>query len=151
MKQEIHIQEFKKDDFDSLLAMSKKLWPDFEPDELNNLLSGSVTSGKEMIWIAKVNRQVAGFVIFSIRTDYVEGAAKSPTGYLEGIYVEESFRKMGIAKEFVQIGEAWCKTKGCTQVGSDTWLTNEESRAFHQKIGFWEEDELVHFLKDIKS
>ena len=80
----------------------------------------------------------------------MEGAKKTPTGYLEGIYVEAEFRNSGIAKKLMQIGEQWLKTNNCTQIGSDTWLTDIDSRNFLKKIGFWEEEELVHFLKDIK-
>ena len=93
---------------------------------------------------------VLDFQYSLLGADYVEGAEKSPTGYLEGIFVADGFRKMGIAKEFLRIGEHWCKEKGCTQIGSDTWLADKESRAFHKKMGFWEEEEIVHFLKNIK-
>lgn len=149
MTQDIQIHAFEEVDFHPLLEMGSKLWPDFESPELRKLLSASVASDKQVIWMAKVDSEAIGFTIFSIRTDYVEGATKSPTGYLEGIYIKPSFRKMGIAKRLIQLGETWCKTKGCSQIGSDTWLKNIESRDFHKRIGFWEEEELVHFLKDL--
>jgi aminoglycoside 6'-N-acetyltransferase I len=150
MKQ-IEYLQFENSDFEQLLEMSQKLWTDFNKVELVNLLKQTAQSGKSNILIAKDSvGKCVGFSIFSIRNDYVEGAEKSPTGYLEGIFVETEFRKMGIAKEFIRIGEIWCKEKGCTQIGSDTWLTDQESREFHKKAGFWEEEELVHFLKNIK-
>lgn len=64
--------------------------------------------------------------------------------------MEPESNKMGIAKKFVQPGEEWSKENGCTQLGSDTWLTDRESREFHKKVGFWEEEVIVHFLKIIK-
>jgi aminoglycoside 6'-N-acetyltransferase I len=150
MKQ-IEYLQFENSDFEQLLEMSQKLWTDINKVELVNLLKQTAQSGKSNILIAKDSvGKCVGFSIFSIRNDYVEGAEKSPTGYLEGIFVETEFRKMGIAKEFIRIGEIWCKEKGCTQIGSDTWLTDKESREFHKKAGFWEEEELVHFLKNIK-
>ncbi len=142
--------QFEHSDFDELINMSQKLWTDFDKSELENLLKKTTQSDKNNILIAKNSAgKCVGFSIFSIRTDYVEGAEKSPTGYLEGIFVETEFRKMGIAKKFIQLGEIWCKDKGCTQLGSDTWLTDQESREFHKKVGFWEEEEVVHFLKNI--
>jgi len=138
-------------DFESLLEMGHKLWTDFEIEKLKKQLLGICQSSRQRVWMAKTSRDgCIGFSIFSIRTDYVEGAEKSPTGYLEGIFVESEFRKMGIAREFIRIGEGWCKEEGCTQMGSDTWLSDRASRDFHKKMGFWEEDELVHFLKDIE-
>ncbi|WP_109853429.1 aminoglycoside 6'-N-acetyltransferase [Aquimarina sp. AU58] len=149
--EQIGYVDFENKDFEQLVKISHKLWTDFEEQELENLLKETARLKKNKILLAKTTNGVSiGFSIFSIRTDYVEGADKSPTGYLEGIYVEPEYRKEGIAKEFLKIGEEWCKEKGCTQIGSDTWLTNKESREFHKKIGFWEEDELVHFLKNIE-
>ncbi|MBY5958631.1 GNAT family N-acetyltransferase [Membranicola marinus] len=138
-------------DFDHLLRMSQKLWTDYSKDQLVKLLTQTVKSEKYHTLIAKdaPAGRYAGFAIFSIRTDPVEGAVNSPTGYLEGIFVESDYRMMGIAKEFLRMGELWCKEKGCTQLGSDTWLTDQESRAFHKNMGFWEEEEVVHFLKNL--
>ncbi len=36
-------------------------------------------------------------------------------------------------------------------MGSDSWEWNKATVAFHQKIGFKEEDTLVHFIKDIDT
>lgn len=150
MNESITYQEFQDPDFDSLLIMSQKLWKDVEEAELDRLLKEAIESEKYRIWTAKsLRRKDVGFAVFSIRTDYVEGASGSPTGYLEGIYVEQEYRSKGIAKDFIKLGEDWCKKNGCTQLGSDTWLSDVESRNFHKKLGFWEEDELVHFLKNI--
>ncbi len=151
MKGQIIYTKFEPLDFEPLLTMSQKLWPDLSENVLKSLIKKSTKSHKNLMLIAKIPQKTAvGFSIFSIRTDYVEGADKSPTGYLEGIFVEPGFRKRGIAREFMRQGEKWCREQGCTQIGSDTWLTNDESRAFHKKVGFWEEDELVHFLKYIQ-
>lgn len=151
MKGKITYLEFERSEFTVLLKMGKKLWTDFDEEELEQLLKQTSESNKYRIWVAKNPvQETVGFSIFSIRTDYVEGAVKSPTGYLEGIFVEPEFRKLGIAKEFIRLGENWCQEKGCSQIGSDTWLTDKESRAFHKKVGFWEEEEVVHFLKNIK-
>jgi len=151
MTQKISYIDFDHSDFVPLMEMGKTLWPDFDKDELEHLLKYTTESKKFKILLAKVriNKSV-GFSIFSIRTDYVEGASISPTGYLEGIFVKPEFRKSGIAKEFLRLGEKWCKDNGCTQIGSDTWLSDKQSRAFHIKVGFWEEEEIVHFLKNIE-
>ncbi|WP_375586058.1 GNAT family N-acetyltransferase [Cyclobacterium xiamenense] len=151
MKEQITYSTFQKSDFESLLKMGLKLWTDYGESKLAEQLERVCSLNNQKILIAKNSKDIAiGFSIFSIREDYVEGADKTPTGYLEGIYVEPQFRKNGIAKRFLQMGEQWLKTKNCTQIGSDTWLTDIESRKFHKKIGFWEEDELVHFLKNIE-
>jgi len=142
---------FQEKDFDDLFKMSLKLWNDFEVPELRKLLQQIKKQDHQRIILAKnAGRESIGFVIVSIRNDYVEGAKQAPTGYLEDIFVEQEYRKMGVARKLVQLGEEWLKEHNCIQMGSDTWLSNTASRKFHQQLGFWEEDELVHFLKDIE-
>lgn len=146
----ITLQAFEPTDFDSLLAMSQKLWTKYKKSELEHLLHTSFVLKKNKVLLAKTAEGMSiGFSIFSIRTDYVEGADQSPTGYLEGIFVVPDYRNMGISKQFIQQGEKWCKEQGCTQLGSDTWLSDKAAQAFHKQVGFWEEDKLVHFLKKI--
>lgn len=150
MAKKISITDFEQADFTQLLQMGRKLWTKFDKEDLEQLLQQAATLQKYRIVLAKNQQhEGVGFAIFSIRTDYVEGAITSPTGYLEGIFVEPEFRKSGVAREFLRLGEAWCKSRGCTQMGSDTWLTHTQSREFHKRLGFWEEEEIVHFLKDI--
>jgi len=150
MTTSVHYTDYSPSDRQALIAMASKLWKDSSAGELEALLkSASETNKTKIIMALSSHNQPAGFAVFTIRTDYVEGAIQSPTGYLEGIYVEPDYRLTGIAKEMIHIGEEWCKNHGCRQIGSDTWLTDKASRAFHKKAGFWEEDELVHFLKNI--
>ena len=147
---EIIYKKYNDSNIESFIEMGQKLWKDIERNELVELLKQTINSDKYYILLAKnSDNQNVGFSIFSIRTDYVEGSINSLTGYLEEIFVEKGYRKMGIAKEFLRLGEGWCKEKGCSQIGSDTWLTDQESRNFHKKVGFWEEDEVVHFLKNL--
>ncbi len=151
MNPPITYHEFRDPDFDSLLQMGLKLWKDFSEAELRKLLKEAHTWGAQKIIMAKNNDDKnIGFAIFTIRKEYVEGARQSPTGYLEGIFVEPDHRKKGIAMEFVKMGEEWAKANGCIQMGSDTWLNDKQSRKFHKSVGFWEEEEVVHFLKDIE-
>lgn len=85
----------------------------------------------------------------SIRSDYVEGAGTSPVGYLEAIYVKPNFRKSNVAKELFNVCESWALQNSCTEMGSNTWLDNLESQKFHEKLGFQEDDRLVHYIKKI--
>lgn len=142
--------QLKEEDFDSWLQLALKLWPDTTEEELREDLEHVFISNNQNTFLAKNNQQEAvGFINVSVRSDYVEGADSSPTGYLEGIYIEPMFRKQGIAHQLLKLGEQWLAQQGCTQIGSDTWLWNKESQAFHKKLGFHEEEILVHFLKNI--
>ena len=52
-----------------------------------------------------------GFAQCGLRRDYVEGTESSPVGYLEGIFVKESYRSKGCAKELLLACESWAKKK----------------------------------------
>ena len=129
--------------------MASALWPDYTKEDLTTELKNIATSKKHEIFIARHNNEYIGFITVSIRVDYVEGAVSSPVGYIEGIYVKPDYRKKGVARRLFHLGEAWSFENGCQQMGSDTWAWNKQSQEFHYKLGFEEEDTLVHFIKDI--
>ncbi|MCA0364122.1 MAG: GNAT family N-acetyltransferase [Bacteroidetes bacterium] len=147
----VFINKITENDLDSWLKMGLKLWPDCESGELSQDLRNILESSNQKSFMAKNEEgEAIGFVNVSVRVDYVEGAKKSPTGYLEGIFVEEKYRKNGVAQALIKAGEDWLKQNNCTQIGSDTWLSNIDSQKFHEKLGFHEEEKLVHYLKEIR-
>ena len=91
------------------------------------------------------------FAQCQLRHDYVEGTEFSPVGYLEGIYVAEAYRKQGIARDLLACCEKWAKEKGCWEFASDCELTNLESQAFHQAVGFREANRIVAYVRELES
>jgi aminoglycoside 6'-N-acetyltransferase I len=144
------IKSYNSSEFDELYLMAKALYPNYETDE-ELIRDLRLVEGKKnhQIYFAMEENQYAGFMVVSVRTDYVEGASSSPTGYLEAIFIKPDFRKMGIAKQLFQKAESWVKDKGCIEMGSDTWLDHKEAQDFHIRLGFKEDDRLVHYIKTI--
>ena len=70
------------------------------------------------------------FAHCQLRHDYVEGTESSPVGYLEGIFVEEAYRRKGFAADLLAECERWAREKGCSEFASDCELDNEESLKF---------------------
>jgi aminoglycoside 6'-N-acetyltransferase I len=144
--------ELTTDEFEIWFTLALKLWGDYEPEDLKKDLLKVFHAENQNSFLAKCPEQgTIGFINVSVRNDYVEGADNTPTGYLEGIYVEPEYRNLGVAKQLVTIGAKWLYEMGCRQMGSDTGLENKDSQEFHKKAGFREEAVLVHFLKDIKQ
>ena len=52
-----------------------------------------------------------------------------PVGYLEGIFIEDAYRKHGYAKELLKACEAWAKEKHCAEFASDCELENDGQSA----------------------
>ncbi|MFY0674631.1 MAG: GNAT family N-acetyltransferase [Bacteroidia bacterium] len=143
------ITEYEPENFETLYSLSRKLYPNYSDEDLIHDLKRFVSNSNQLIYIAFDNHKSIGFIMVSVRHDYVEGASSSPTGYLEAIFIESEYRGKGLAKKLLKKGEAWIKSKGCTEMGSDTWLNNQNSIDFHLGIGFEEEDRLVHFIKKL--
>lgn len=102
-----------------------------------------------VIFLAWSNHNAIGFAQCGLRHDYVEGTKSSPVGYLEGIFVIESQRKQGIAKELLCACQNYAKEQGCTEFGSDCELENEESLKFHLRMGFQEANRIICFTKKL--
>lgn len=135
---------------EDILMMAMDLWKnDYSEKEMRNFFKEALDSDKFNVLLHLSENVITGFIFLSLRTDYVEGSDSSPTGYIEGIYVKQDFRKSGIAKKLLIEGEKWVKEKGCTQMGSDTYIGNQMSIDFHIKSGFKEAGRLVTFIKGI--
>ena len=100
-------------------------------------------------FLAMQDDAAVGFAQCQLRRDYVEGTSTTPVGYLEGIFVEEPFRRRGIARELLSACENWARTAGCREFASDCELGNRESLAFHRSVGFSEANRIICFTKKL--
>lgn len=132
-----------------LAPMLKKIWPEHSIEELNEIIKEYMNSENSAVFTSVKNNECVAAALCCLRFDYVEGCESSPVGYLEGIYVKEKWRNLGIAKSLCEECEQWAKEKGCSEFASDCELTNTVSYNFHLKIGFLEENRIIHFKKKI--
>ncbi|GFZ29497.1 aminoglycoside N(6')-acetyltransferase type 1 [Clostridium zeae] len=148
--QEYNFERVNHEKINPLVDLALELWPD---NERENLLRDTLVllddSDNNIFFVCRKFDQYVGFIHVSLRHDYVEGANFSPTGFIEGIYVKESFRGVGIARKLVEYGEAWSCEKGCSQLASDIELNNKCSFDFHNSIGFQEVNRIICFIKNI--
>ncbi|HET9136457.1 MAG TPA: aminoglycoside 6'-N-acetyltransferase [Candidatus Kapabacteria bacterium] len=137
-------------DLSASLALAEALWPEEDAEDLRQHFSSILHNDRWRTILCKTGSgEVIAFANLSIHYEYVEGSESSPVGYIEGIYVKPEYRKQGIAKELVRLGEEWSRSRGCTEYASDTEFHNKESQAFHRAIGFDREETIVHFIKNI--
>ena len=147
---DLTIEPVTQDDFHDWLSMALQLWPDYEPDELKAILEGLLPDNKQEPFICRLaDGTPAGFLDLSTRTDYVEGTQSSPVGYIEGIFVQEELRGLGVGRALVEFAEKWAAAKGFTELASDAELENVDSHAFHRSVGFEEGGRIVAFVKQL--
>lgn len=145
---QIEIRKVTNAEKDAWFQMRKGVWPEAEDDYLMFDMDEILASAEDVIFMAFVDGKPAGMIETSIR-EYAEGCESSPVGYIEAWFVDGDFRRTGVAGALVSAAENWSREKGCTEMGSDTWLDNEASIRAHQKLGYHEVDRLVHFVKQL--
>lgn len=137
-------------DVTAITNMAKKLWPDNNYDELRLEFIDIIDNKNEDVFLYLDQDKCVAFLHVAIRNDYVEGSNNSPTGYVEGIFVEQEYRIKGIAKALIEMSEDWSKDMGCKEIASDTGILNEASISFHKSVGFSEAGRIVCFIKELK-
>ncbi|MBD5149259.1 MAG: GNAT family N-acetyltransferase [Oscillibacter sp.] len=128
-------------------ALGVRLWPGHTREEMEKEFFQLLSREDAQIFLKFEQNRPVGFAQCQLRRDYVEGTSTSPVGYLEGIFVEESRRGQGIARELLAECEAWAREKGCTEFASDCELENAGSLRFHLSMGFGEANRIICFTK----
>lgn len=129
------------------LRMRCLLWPEGSREEHAGELDGWLT-GNATIVCERETGGLMGFVEVSIR-NYAEGCATDRVGYVEGWYVDEDRREQGVGRALIEAAETWARAQGCTEMASDTIITNEISRQAHERLGYVEQERAIHFRKEL--
>ena len=125
------------------------LWPGNDLHEFIQNMEDVITNPDSTVFLAFDDEKPVGFAQCQLRFDYVEGTQSSPVGYLEGLYVEESYRRQHFAQHLVQACEQWAKTIGCSEFASDCELSNADSLNVHLKLGFTVANRIICFTKKL--
>ena len=136
-------------DLPMITELACKLWPDTTVEEMCAEMGEILAKTDSAFFLAYVEDVPIGFAQCQLRYDYVEGTDSSPVGYLEGIYVEESCRRKGLARELLAACENWARERGCREFASDCELTNSQSLRFHLGLGFEEANRIICFTKKL--
>ncbi len=136
-------------DLDSWVSLRHQLWPHLaleghraevvdalgQPDRLAAFLCFSPAGN------------AIGLAEASVRSDYVNGTETSPVAFLEGIVVNPSARRQGVAASLVAAVAEWARGQGLIELASDAELHNTVSHAMHAALGFEETQRVVYFRK----
>ena len=147
----MNLNIYKAEEKDALVAatLAIQMWEDNELEDLAREFVEIICSPEGVIFLGKIDGKNIGFAQCQLRHDYVEGTETSPVGYLEGIFIEEEYRKKGYAKQLLAACENWALEQGCTEFASDCELDNTESLKFHLSLGFEEANRVICFTKSL--
>ncbi len=149
------------EDVGILAEFAVKLWDSHSINEMKASFAGVLNNSDAAVFLAvkdingmedrDTKEAEVGFAQVQLRRDYVEGTDSNPVGYLEGIFIEEKYRKKKYAESLLAECEKWALEHGCTEFASDCELLNEESLAFHLKSGFKEASRIICFVKKLND
>ena len=133
----------------AIARLAVNMWEGHDVHALEAEFCALLARGDCSVFLYIIEDKPVGFAQCQLRRDYVEGTQTSPVGYLEGIFVDAGYRMRGIARELLSACQAWAKEMGCAEFASDCELHNEESLAFHLKMGFAEANRIICFTKKL--
>lgn len=129
------------------MRLRMALLPDIpEEDQLREMNIYFSNPDKARCFIALIEEKTVGFIEVTIR-DWVERCETPNVGYLEALYVDEFFRRSGVARDLIQSAEQWALQHGAKEMGSDVDVNNEESLGMHFHMNYKEVGRTVLFKK----
>lgn len=143
------IVEAKEKDAKLIAKMAREVWDNDSIDELEKEFIQIARDKNSTCFIKIIDKKVIGFSNVSLRHYYVEGTETSPVAYLEGIFVDEKYRKRGYGKELLLACENWARKMDCKEFASDSLLDNIDSYNFHLASGFVEANRIICYKKDL--
>src|SRR5262245_47769755 len=147
----ISVRALEPRDRDAWVAMRQALWPDADAGELADdarryFEDPTFRVFLERVLVAERNDEIVGMIELSLRS-IADGCSSSPVPYIEGWFVAEHARRLGVGSALVRAAEDWARARGATEIASDILLENHVSEAAHKKLGFEEVDRMVSFRK----
>jgi aminoglycoside 6'-N-acetyltransferase I len=132
------------------LSLRSRLWPNAIESEHLREMDDAFARGHFVRLALTGDGAAVGFVEASKRVDYVNGTSSSPVAFLEGLYVEPTSRRKGVARALVAEVERWAFTERCSELASDSPLENLAAHAAHRALGFEEMERVVYFRRSVR-
>lgn len=127
------------------------LWPGSDSDhEAETLAHFETLADALLVFVAELDERIVGFLELDFRK-YAEGCASSPVPFIEGWYVEPTFRGQGIGRALVEAAEAHARRAGYPEIASDTVLENTDGIAAHLALGYEEVERVVCFRRSLRE
>lgn len=145
------IRAVRPENTESWLVMRMALWPETDEPQHRREMAMMLSDGERFAVLVchDPHGDLVGFAEVSLRA-WAEGCESSPVGYLEGWYVAEHARRQRIGAGLVAAAEDWARSRGCTEMASDTELANRVSEAAHLRLGYQVAARVTAFRKRLR-
>jgi aminoglycoside 6'-N-acetyltransferase I len=150
---DVNIRPAQPRDLEQLALLRTVLWPEStaaeHAREAKPLLEGNPVLPMPLaIFVAEnPDGTLVGFVEVGLRS-HADGCDPAHSvGFLEGWFVAEDFRQLGVGRRLVSVAEDWARAQGCVEMASDTWIDSTLSQSAHEALGYEVVDRCVHYRK----
>lgn len=149
------IRKARVEDANELAEMRALLWPDAAVEEhlseVEALLNGQPVGTMPSVTLVAEDGdgKVCGFIEAGLRSHADGCDTRQPVGFVEGWFVCEPHRGLGVGRALMRAAEDWARMHGCVEMASDALIDNEESLLAHGALGFEVVDRCVHFKKPL--
>ncbi|MEN6369731.1 MAG: GNAT family N-acetyltransferase [Thermotogota bacterium] len=135
--EEVRIRPLASGDRGEWGCLRAALWPGHGRGELEQEMDAMLSAAEtERAFVAELaSGGLCGVVEASLRLQ-AEGCTTSPVGYVEGLYVDPSWRRRGLGRRLVEEAEMWARSLGCREMASDTTSEYPDSLAVHRALGY---------------
>jgi aminoglycoside 6'-N-acetyltransferase I len=131
------------------LRLRDLLWEQPHDVHRSEMASQVARPERFAVFLAHEGGAIVGFAEAALRHDYVNGCSTSPVVFLEGIYVDEPYRRRGIARSLCNAVADWGRAAGCTEFASDAYADDTRSHAMHRALGFEELETVTYFRRGL--
>lgn len=147
----MQIVEMTREHFPVWKRMRQELYPGLEPEFHDGEMEWIRDSKEAAAYIALADDgEPVGLLEVSLR-NVVDGCIGGPVGYVEGIYLEPSFRRKGLGAKLMEFATDWCRKRGCNDMATDAEIENVEAQEFYRETGFTEVSRTVGFTRSLRS
>jgi aminoglycoside 6'-N-acetyltransferase I len=147
----MRVRQLERSDWDEWRRMRVALWPDEASAATDGEMEAVSGQPDARVFVAvRPDGSLCGFVEVGTRK-YAEGCETSPVGYIEGWYVDPDVRRQGYGRALLEAADAWARSVGYSEMGSDALLDNTLSHLAHRKNGYEEVERLIMFRKSLTS
>ncbi|NOZ53445.1 MAG: GNAT family N-acetyltransferase [Gammaproteobacteria bacterium] len=146
----MNLEPIKENQFPKWKEMRKEVYSSLD-DEFHEKEMKQIFESSDWFcyFLMDEDSKILGLSELSSR-NIVDGCLSSPVAYLEGLYLKEEYRGMGLGREAIETIKTWCKEQGFTELGMDAELTNLKAQKFFKAVGLQETYRIVQFRAKIK-
>jgi ribosomal protein S18 acetylase RimI-like enzyme len=115
--------------------------------QCQRFLRDRLTRGESTLFLATVQNQVAGLAQLYSGFSSIQC---SQTVTLNDLYVNASYRTIGLGRMLVEASIRFAKAQGATSIQLETALDNEAAQRLYQRLGFVRSIGFVPFAQSLK-